>query len=81
MKVQELIAELSKRDPKLEVLIPGADGGLSDIRDAVELRVIFEACAGGYCGPHHEDNYSDVFEPDLQDKGAYQGKALILRRK
>ncbi len=81
MKVKELIAELSVRDPELEVLVHGADGGLSDIAKAEQVFVIFGACSGGWCGPHHEDYYVSAYDPEDYPKNAKQGTALILRRK
>ena len=52
MKVQELIEILSQYDPKLPVVIPGAEGGVQFPIVVETVEVMFDVNISPTCGPH-----------------------------
>jgi len=52
MTVEELIAELQKHDPKLQVIISGYEGGVDDIGCVIPQKIALNVNTEWYYGKH-----------------------------
>lgn len=61
MKIRELINQLQKLDPELDVVLRGYEGGYYDKLSVTPITIVPDVHTEWYYGPHED---ADYFTPD-----------------
>ena len=75
MKVKELIKELSKLDPDLNVYVSGYEGGFLDVEAAVKNRIVrnYHNEETWWYGPHELVEIADSYQVEKSEDGIIIG--------